>query len=88
MTESATTAGVEGASPPPTISELFDRDPLELSDRDLRQIVDHLRENRSKFIAGEIQAGSAKKAKAPAKSKVTGKPIPKELELDLGDLDI
>lgn len=83
----STTPSTEEA--PESISVLFARDPMGLSDQNIEQIVQYFRESRSRFVAGDIKAGSEKTAKA----KPAAKP-PKEtkaiegLELDLGDLGL
>jgi hypothetical protein len=49
------------------LSELFSRDPLELSDQDIDAIIIALRESRVKFMNGDKKAGSVKAEKAPPK---------------------
>jgi len=69
------------------VAELFERDPLSLSQQDLMSVISHLRESRKKFVAGSMTAGkpAAKKTaaekKAEAIAKVTG-------DVDLGDLGL
>jgi hypothetical protein len=49
------------------ISELFARDPEQLTDRDLDQIVAHLQTLRSQFMLGAKSAGNMKPKKATEK---------------------
>lgn len=42
------------------LAELFARDPLELSDDDIRSIVEEMRKSRHAFNAGNASAGSTK----------------------------
>ncbi len=42
------------------ISELFARDPLQLSKQDIGQIVARFRESRKAFNLGNVRAGSTK----------------------------
>ncbi len=65
---------------PRSLDELFSRDPLELSSRDLDDIIATLREARKNWLIEE--ASGAKRAKAP---KVVKAPAPPGLSLsDLG----
>ena len=59
------------------ISELFARDPEELTRDDIRDIIAKYREAREQFILGMTQAGSPKAIKKGA-TKV----------MDLSDLDL
>ena len=43
------------------VSDLFDRNPLDLTEDDIRTLVTHLRERRHQFTAGNLKAGSTKK---------------------------
>lgn len=49
------------------IAELFERDPMKLSEQDLKEIIQSLREARSRFMLGDSKAG---KVKAPAKPTI------------------
>lgn len=42
------------------IAELFARDPLKLSDQDLRTIIERFRAARGQFNLGNMKAGSTK----------------------------
>lgn len=53
--------------PQTDIAELFSRDPLEHSDKDLDMIIAKLRESRSQFALGNAKAGSMKPASAKTK---------------------
>jgi len=74
-------------TPDTPLSELYARDPLELSRSDVMQIVTKLRAQRKQFVAGNMTVGkapskkSAVQKKSEAASKVVG-------ELDLGDLGL
>lgn len=46
-----------------TLQELFDREPLEMSDADLDQMVAYLREQRSKFKLKEAEEKKPRKKK-------------------------
>lgn len=59
------------------LTELFSRDPLELSKTDIQVIVARYREARAQFNLGVAQAGSTKKVKGDG---------PKVDKLDLDDL--
>ena len=61
-----------------TIAELFERDPLSLTDRDLDVIIAKLRESRAQFQLGQ-KAPTAPKVKAPKKLE----PIPAGTKIDL-----
>ena len=65
------------------LTELFARDPLELSDQDLDAIIARLREQRSQFNLGNAMAGSMKPKteKQKAIQSLADK-------LDLGDLKL
>lgn len=56
------------------LAELFERDPLSLSELDLDKIVAELREKRKQFNLGAKTAGKMKEAKGP--------------KLDLSDLGL
>lgn len=47
-------------SEPTDIAELFARDPLELSDKDIDQMVSKFREMRGQYALGNAMAGSTK----------------------------
>lgn len=70
----------DSPSPTPTIAELFDRNPLELSDQDLTLIIAKLREQRAAFQLGQRAPAAAPKTRAALKklTQVTG-----EIDLDL-----
>lgn len=46
---------------PPTLQDLFDRDPLSLNDRDIEVIILHLRQERTSFLNEERDAKDAKR---------------------------
>jgi hypothetical protein len=49
------------------IAELFDRDPMKLSEQDITRIIQSLREQRGRFVLGEKSAGKpASRAKPKA----------------------
>lgn len=58
------------------IAELFDRDPLKLTDQDLDTIITSLRQQRANFNLGAKAAGSMK----PAKPK-TAKTVAAQIDL-------
>ncbi len=67
------------------ISELFARDPLSLSKQDLDTIIAKLREQRHKFVAGNLSAG--KPASKKSASVKQGEALLSKLgDIDLGDL--
>jgi len=87
MTEetSANVPPIPIARPDPRlIQELFDKDPLELSDRDLDLIIAEFRADRVNYLQeaaeGKKTKAAAKVAKAPA--------IPVSDQLDLSDLGL
>lgn len=67
------------------IAELMERDPLSLTDQDLDRIITKLRQQRGKFRAGNMKAGTPQKKKtatqlnAEKAEKLVG-----NLDLDLG----
>jgi hypothetical protein len=71
----------------PTVSELFARDPLSLSDQDLNAIIANLRASRQRFIQGDITAGKpeAKKSAAQVKREALAKEVG---DIDLSDLGL
>lgn len=73
------------SEPTEDIAELMSRDPLSLSNQDIITIVEKLRSQRARFVAGNNKAGTP----ASRKSKNTEKQE-KALsivgDLDLGDL--
>jgi len=73
----------------PTVSELFARDPLSLSNQDLDTIIASLRASRKRFIQGDITAGKpeAKKSAAQKKREATMKEVG-DIDDLLGDLGI
>lgn len=52
------------------ISELFARDPLQLSKQDLAQIVERFRAQRGQFNLGDKKAGSTKPPTEKAKKLI------------------
>ncbi len=64
------------------ITELFNRDPLDLSKQDIQEIIKFMREQRQRFAIEGV------KAKAPAKKVDPKKPLNKVKEIDLGDLGL
>jgi hypothetical protein len=42
------------------LAELFSRDPLQLTDEDIRSIIEEMRKSRHAFNAGNAKAGSTK----------------------------
>lgn len=48
------------------IAELFERDPMKLSEQDLKDIIGYLREARSRFNLGDSKAGRVKPAAKPS----------------------
>lgn len=70
-----------------SVAELFSRDPLKLSDRDIGQIVAAMRESRAKFVQGSLSAGKPEAKKSAAQKK--GEAVIKAVgEVDLGDLGL
>lgn len=65
-----------------TLSELMDRDPMQMSEQDICTIVDYMRSSRVKFNAGVKSAGKVKPA---AKKAVAPADLPK---ISLGDLNL
>ena len=63
------------------ISELFARDPLDLSEQDIDTIISRYRLARSQFNLGAKQAGSSKTVKSAA-------PAIPGLKIDLSSLGI
>jgi hypothetical protein len=68
---------------PDSLDDLFSRDPLKLSEVDLRRIVEELRRMRKNFLLSENAPAKPKKAPKAA-------PISKEkaAELSLDELDL
>jgi hypothetical protein len=64
------------------ISELFDRDPLSLSEQDIGTIITTLRSQRAAFKLGEKSAGKM------AKPKAEKKPVSKVAAIDLSSLGL
>lgn len=69
------------------ISELFSRDPLLLSDQDIDQIINKLREQRHKFVAGNITAGKPEAKKSVAQ-KAGEAVLAKTGDIDLSELGL
>lgn len=72
--------------PETDIATLMARDPLSMTDQDITQIVDKLRENRKRFLAGNAKAGSTKPAAPTKKAKAAAES--KSIIGDLGDLGL
>lgn len=71
-----------------SISALFDRDPTTLSDQDIVSLVQKLRDDRAKYLAGDKAAGNVKNAK-PAKAGAKPKALKEPLEqLSIEDLGL
>ena len=68
---------------PASLTELFARDPLGLSDKDLDVIVAELREQRTR-----IEAAKRAGVKAPQGSKTPAGPKPKNQDFSLEDLGL
>ncbi len=65
-----------------TLSELFARDPQSYSDQDLDEIIAYFRNSRKQFNAGNMKAGTTKKA--PTEKQKASLAIANNLgELDL-----
>lgn len=64
------------------IAELFDRDPLHLTDQDLGKIIAHMRENRERFLL-EKKPATAKPKAVSLKQKLN-----KVTEIDLSELGL
>ena len=62
------------------LSELFERDPLKLSDRDLDAIVHEMREHRKRWMQEESKAKKSGTKQNHKKTKNT--PSLKDLDLD------
>ena len=67
---------------PTSLSELFARDPLELSQRDLEVIVTELRAQRARYVAAQA---AGQKPPRVAKAK---EPLAKGLNLSLDELGL
>lgn len=61
------------------LSELFARDPLQLTKSDRAQIIAHMRANRAAFMQGQ---------RTTSVEKASKKPAPPKGKLSLGDLDM
>ena len=68
-----------------TLSELFARDPLSLTDEDIKEIVKAFRDMNSKFNLGDTRAGSTK---PPAAKSLAGANADELQELLKGGLKI
>lgn len=55
---------------PAAIDELFSRDPLQMKDADIDEIIAHLRRERSKWETAEARAAAKKEAKLNPSSPV------------------
>lgn len=69
------------------IGELFARDPLGLSDQDMDAIIAKLREQRHKFVAGNVSAGKPASKKSAAQ-KAGEAVLDKIGDINLGELDL
>ena len=65
-----------------TVSELFARDPLKLSDRDIDATIRELRAARGKFVQGNLTAGKLTTKKPTTKTAALA------ADVDLGDLGL
>ena len=65
-----------------SITELFSRDPLKMSQQDLDSIIAYLRNARAQYNLGEKSAGNMK----PTKAKKS--PAEKVSSIDLSDLGL
>lgn len=64
-----------------SIQELIERDPLQLTDRDLTAIIEHFRKTRVTFLTtGKAPSAVSKPTKAQK--------LIAELKLDLGDISL
>ena len=67
-----------------TITELFQRDPLELQRQDFEAIIEHYRNNRANFqLAGKVSLSTASQKKTAAALEKA-----KNLSIDLDDIEI
>jgi septum formation inhibitor-activating ATPase MinD len=71
----------------PTVTELFLRDPLKLSEQDIDQIINNLRDSRARFIQGDAKAGTPEVKKSAAKKKSEAL-VAQVGEVDLSDLGL
>lgn len=67
---------------PTTLDDLFNRDPITLSDFELEQMVTVLREKRATWAAEEESANSGGRRANPNKG------VSSKVKVTLGDLDI
>jgi hypothetical protein len=74
---------------PESIDELFDRDPLELSDQDVDKIVARLRQDREAWAADEASAQTSGKCTKRQPNRIPQSQLKIEtLGLDNLDLDL
>jgi phosphosulfolactate synthase (CoM biosynthesis protein A) len=64
------------------IAELFARDPLQLTRKDVKDIVDVLRNARHQFNSGNMQAGNMKVSKKAAETAKAAKELGLDAILD------
>lgn len=75
-------------NPTDTLSELFSRDPEQLSDSDIDTIVAELRAQRHRWNQEELEKASKPKRQPKGKSAATKEEAQKLLDsLDIGELD-
>jgi len=68
------------------IAELFARNPLELGDRDIAQMVTYYRDRRKRYVLGDMQAGASKPKKKSAKAIALEEAKKVAGALDISDL--
>jgi len=54
-----------------SLQELFDKDPLQLSDRELNLLVQEMRREYSQYVEARAKAPKGKKVMAPEAAKMT-----------------
>lgn len=69
---------------PRLIQELFDKDPLELSDVDIDLIIQEFRADRVSYLQAQAEGKKTSKSKASSKAPA----IPVSDQLDLSDLGL
>jgi len=74
--------------PDTPIAELFARNPLELGDKEIGQMVTYFRDRRKRFVLGDTQAGStkAKSKKVSAKAASLAEATKAAGPIDISDL--
>lgn len=63
------------------LQDLFSRDPLEYSEKDIDQIIEEFRARRKQFNLGNVKAGSAKLTAKQKESAELGAKLNLKLEL-------